>query len=101
MGWMLVDAPGHEGFVVALRKDSWRLVDVLSTDRDQVPSALQAACDCGWRSAYLAPPVGSVFRSGSVSTADYIQLVARELWLEHVNHMQATQLIFWLPADRR
>lgn len=106
MGWMH-DKIGHEGYAVALeriRDDrgsyDWHEITYgrmcARVDAEQAAGrpvtirveAVQAGCDCGWRSERLSAPLGTIWTPYIVSFPRVVEEQAddaiRALWLEHM-----------------
>lgn len=106
MGWCNDDAPGHEGFLVALERITERYsshyrelranVDERIGDREIEVRVVQAACECGWRSQRLRAPLGTTWAPSIVMlpkheqdgaaaspTRKPFETMACELWSEH------------------
>lgn len=90
MGWVREGHPDHEGFavgVVALEPGS-SLFRELRFPWDDQPLggiiALQAACDCGWRSSRFQPRDPAKWYPFAVALSERDDARARELWHEHV-----------------
>lgn len=98
MGWFLDDLPEHEGYVKALvflegtdpaSRCYRELGYPLDKDRRDDIQAIQAGCDCGWRSARWRPrpwwnkdeKPGYTPYIAYVSPQDTDQ--ARDLWTKH------------------
>lgn len=94
MGWFRDDAPGHEGFCVALVELEARpgsgLLRELSYPADDTPRGpifdAQAGCDCGWRSPRLTVPSfrAAHWRPFTVQLQDEDTERLASLWGEHV-----------------
>ena len=98
MGWQHDDAPGHEGYPVALvpvwpaetrnRVASWsdctRFRELTDADgRVTGVHTIQAACECGWRSERLQVST-PVEWEGIVFAPERVRDRAERLWIGHV-----------------
>jgi hypothetical protein len=96
MGWMNVDHPEHEGWAVALQKDErsefardgyFRELGYPKDDKDNIRvDAVQAGCDCGWRSARFKVLPGDVEWMPFVALCSpTIEERIHTLWRAHID----------------
>ena len=92
MGWLNDNAPGHEGWLVALvrdeehglaRNDYFRELELCDT-RTRFVSTMQVGCDCGWRSPRMAAPLGAEWHPFILYVDDATEERCRGLWREHL-----------------
>jgi hypothetical protein len=99
MGWMS-ELPGHEGWPVALQRDEKQGLArdehfrPLSYPLDAEPGlrvdAVQAGCDCGWRSPRrVIPSWWAKWFPFTVEVPDHIENDLRAEWLAHVAQVTA------------
>jgi hypothetical protein len=84
MGWINDDAPHHEGYLVGLREDDWRYIELGTNDPEQAVKVVQVGCDCGWRSPRLDAPNGTKFWPSIVVAPENFEDFALSLWKEHI-----------------
>lgn len=90
LGWFNSDAPGHEGYVVALERVDGTFREI-GDDRTLCTrfrgggiDAIQVACDCGWRSRRFVPPFGAEYWPHIVELHDdRAEELCAELWRIH------------------
>lgn len=120
MGWFRDEAPGHEGYLIAVVRvtaenadgivlRSWyRELTGLVRDAEAQRmydgariSIVQVACECGWRSMRLQAPAGTTWRPLSVRLPAYdeeaFEDFAAGLWSAHVREHGDVDL--WDFAD--
>lgn len=109
MGWFDSDAPGHEGYLVALVREEgagreWRDLRVHPADEAGMRKhdgcrieVVQVACDCGWRSPRIHAPLGTTWRpcmvvlpAGAGVEAEF-ERFALELWQAHMREAFAIE----------
>jgi len=85
---------GHEGSALASVKDRSGLSRELTYPADDVKrsdlSAVQAVCECGWRSPYFSAP-GAEYIPFMVVLPPHSKAKAETLWQEHIDHVRALQ----------
>jgi len=85
MGWM--SEQGCEGYPVALERDSkgrWRELTVGDEGRRRNLTAVQIACECGWRSPRLPAPLGSEWFPYACFLPEEFEQRALDIWREHL-----------------
>lgn len=101
MGWCSDSAPEHEGYLLAIRKDDWRWVELHSEDGnvDRV-HYVQVGCECGWRSSRIAAPMGTTFMPSSVLASPAMEELGHRLWLEHLGGSMRPIKMPWSESGR-
>lgn len=99
MGWLDVELPDHEGFIVGVEEIPGRrgFYQQLPTGRDekQQPRKIklvQVACDCGWRSSRIRAPLSTEWMPYTVIADEWFEDIARALWKEHLKTLQHGEL---------
>lgn len=87
MGWFHDDAPGCEGYIVGLVRESGRYRELRypHDNKSMRPHAVQGACECGWRSSRFRTPLRAEYGPFSVHMNDErAEEEIRELWRAHI-----------------
>lgn len=98
MGWFYDDLPGHEGYISGQTREDGRWVDVDPPQgfRGALPvAAIQAVCECGWRSSRYRAPWGTTWAPRSIdlpagSLGLQAEEACRRLWLQHMTATRET-----------
>lgn len=92
MGWLNDNAPGHEGWLVALirdeehglaRNDYFREL-YLGDMRSMTVLHMQVGCDCGWRSPRMPAPPSATWHPCILCVDDATEERCRLLWRRHL-----------------
>lgn len=100
MGWIRDDGQehsyDHEGYIVAVVRDDGRWRELRLGDKarsDSFGMRLQVACECGWRSQRMVPPLGTewspclvMFRS---IDGEAFEDAGGEIWSAHMDQVTA------------
>lgn len=98
MGWMHFGADDddwsteHEGYFVGVVKDGyhWRELGYGDVETPNLGLMIQVACECGWRSHRMTPPLGCSWRPCSVDfdldTESY-EDAGIEMWRKHIDDL--------------
>jgi hypothetical protein len=90
MGWLYLDCDPHgvhEGYIVGLKGSKnhfWKEMYFNDGHEEQLLDAVQAGCDCGWRSRRLMAPHGARWVPNSVMAPEQFEDEVRKLWAAHV-----------------
>lgn len=98
MGWLYEDLAGHEGWGVALTLDEKRGLARNEFMRELGPPeekghvhAIQAGCDCGWRSERMLPTYSAQWFPFVLEVDETTEARLQALWREHIETVRRRQ----------
>ena len=91
MGWFYTDVEGHEGYVIGLRRGEglarnclYRELGYPEDDKETAVHAVQAGCDCGWRSPRFQ--ITARWFPFVVDTDEDTEATLKDLWEAHIHN---------------